>query len=130
MAFYSDDTITWDRPKERRFFHGTQQQLELLRAGSSVTRNEELAKAFAHRPSAVWSQRQGEIGHDGTEPGFLYVVAEPLTEEDWRVHPACREDDPWELVLQRDVKVRLLQWLPAPQEAEDRRPGVPPRKSL
>ena len=61
------------------WYHGSQQRLARLRAGSSVTQKRDVAKAFSHRPSLV-SMSQSEEGeewrvrHDGATPGYLYVV--------------------------------------------------------
>ena len=64
------------------WYHGSQQRLTLLRAGSSITQNRDVAKAFSHRPSKVAMSYGGDgepgihdwkVRHDGVMPGFLYV---------------------------------------------------------
>ncbi len=119
MPYHGDGTITWDDPCSTQFYHGSPQRLTTLWAGSSVTRNMQLAKAFSHRPTEVWSSRQGEVHHNGSKPGYLYVSDEELAERDLQVHPACDSDDPWELVVKRDVRLTLIARLAVQASAEE-----------
>ena len=63
-------------------YHGSQQKLTELRAGSSITQNRDLAKAFSHRPSIVSRSYPDEslsddcnVKHNGVTPGYLYTVS-------------------------------------------------------
>jgi hypothetical protein len=75
-----------------------------------VTPLRELAKAFAHKPTLLSISDGGKRArHNGTEPGFLYVVAEDLAPADLVPLPGTDETH-WE--IQRHVRVALVQELP------------------
>ena len=75
-----------------------------------VTPFEALAKAFSHKPTLLsFSDDMQSAMHDGQIPGYLYVVSEPVTPADIRVHPGTR-DTHWE--IQRDLKVDLVGEVP------------------
>lgn len=65
------------------WYHGSQEELTVLREGSWVTQFEELAKAFSHRPSLI-SMGDGceTVKHNGQLVGFLYVVSETVGPDD------------------------------------------------
>jgi hypothetical protein len=72
------------------WFHGSPLSLDTLAAGSSITRSRAVAEAFSHRPTCLGigdEDRPITICHNGTEQGMLYVVDEPVGEEDVRPHP-------------------------------------------
>ena len=75
----------WDY--RRPWYHGSQRRLTTLRAGSSITQDRAVARAFSHRPSRVSLPGNGTIKHDGTAPGYLYVVAEEVRSADVYPHP-------------------------------------------
>ena len=57
------------------WYHGSQQRLTRLRAGSSITQNRPVAKAFS-RPSLVSMSASEEgkewsVRHNGATPGYL-----------------------------------------------------------
>lgn len=90
------------------WYHGSPCKIESLQKGSSITRNKELAIAFSHKPTELSVSDDGEISHNGKFEGYLYLVDEPLTEEDIYVHQACLEDDPWEWLTRREIKLKML----------------------
>ncbi len=97
-----------DHPGSTTWYHGSSEDLTELRAGSSITRNKELAVAFSHRPTELSVADDGAIRHNGTTPGCLYVVDEAVGAGDVRVHPSCSPDDPWEWVTQRPLRLKRL----------------------
>ncbi len=108
MAFHSTGTNNWDIKDSKNWYHGSPFKLEVLKIGSSITRNMDIARAFSHQPTKVWSGDDGIIKHNGKSPGFLYIIDEPVTKEDLKVHKACRPDDPWEWLTNKEFKVRLI----------------------
>ncbi len=109
MGFVSDykgsliddkDSLVW--------YHGSPVEMSLLRVGSSITRNIELAIAFSHKPSELSVSNNGKIEHNGKQEGYLYIVDEELIDDDIYVHEACLEDDPWEWITKREIKLKLL----------------------
>ena len=103
-----------DRDGGSPWYHGSQQRLTTLRAGSSVTQNSDVAKAFSHRPSlmSMTQPEEGEqwsVRHDGTTPGYLYVVAEEIGAGDARPHPHPVNLSRWEWLTNRDVKLQFIE---------------------
>jgi hypothetical protein len=67
------DKAGWDFTKP--WYHGSPKVLDVLRAGSIITQDRELARVFSHKPTLVSVDDAGEmrqIKHNGTEAGFLY----------------------------------------------------------
>ena len=105
------------------WFHGSPSELEVLRPGSTITRCRAVAEAFSHKPRTVGIDLRigdGEptgslqVTHDGTLPGLLYVVDEPVTTSD--VHPHPNSSFPHgalEWVTDRPLRLRLIARLPA-----------------
>ena len=91
------------------WYHGSQQRLSTLRAGSSVTQNKSVAKAFSHRPSIVSWSDEGDIKHDGSTPGYLYLVAAAIGPDDVRPHPSPVNADRWEWLTEREVALELIE---------------------
>ena len=113
MAFVTDGKGRWDVPGSPDWYHGSPLKLEVLKSGGSVTRNRDIACAFSHRPTCVEMCDDGVIRHNGTENGYLYVVDEPVVPDaDIQPHSACLDDDPWEWVTTRELKLRLVESLP------------------
>ncbi|MCC7204041.1 MAG: hypothetical protein IT441_03100 [Phycisphaeraceae bacterium] len=127
--------VSWEKLKERveasapplcvdppaRWFHGSDQVLDHLRAGSTVTPVLELARAFAHRPRNVSLQvhenseqnlRSIQIEHDGQRDGYLYEVDVSDPDHDLRPHPESTLAPGEEMLTTRDLAVRLLESLP------------------
>lgn len=72
------------------WFHGSPLELDALAAGSTVTRCRAVAEAFAHKPTWVSvgdEDRPVTVEHDGVLPGHLYVIDEPIGDEDAHPHP-------------------------------------------
>ena len=66
------------------WFHGSPQQLLILRAGSTITQNKELARIFSHKPAIVTGdESNGHWKHTGpVTQGFLYRIIGKITERD------------------------------------------------
>ena len=94
---------------QQRWYHGSQQKLTELQQGSSITQNRDIARVFSHRPSLVSQEADGTIKHDGTAPGYLYVVAEPLAAEDIYPHPHAVNVSRWEWLTKRPLRVQLVE---------------------
>jgi hypothetical protein len=90
------------------WYHGSQQPLTVLRTGSAITRNGDLARAFAHQPSLLSLSADGSVKHDGTTPGYLYLVAEEVKPEDVFPHPHPAKAARWEWLTHRGMRVLLV----------------------
>ena len=79
--------------------------------GSWVTPFREFARAFSHRPTRVSASGDDvtNVRHDGKVAGFLYVVAEPLVDQDLEELPGT-EKTHWQTA--RVLKVRLVEEVP------------------
>jgi len=98
-----------DQEHRRPWYHGSQQPLTTLCAGSSITHHIAVARAFSHRPSLVSQAGDGTVKHDGTTPGYLYVVAEEIRPEDIYPHPHPVNAARWEWLTRRAVRVQVLE---------------------
>ena len=103
-----DYSLTW--------YHGSQQKLTELRAGSSITQNRNLAKAFSHRPSLVSRSYPDEslsddcnVKHNGVTPGYLYTVSEEIGPEDIYPHPHPANANGWEWLTKRELTLELIE---------------------
>ena len=94
-------TLTW--------YHGSQQELTKLRVGSSITQNRNVAKAFSHRPSLLTQSEGGTVKHDGVTPGYLYTVADEINSDDVRPHPHPVNATRWEWLINRELKLELIE---------------------
>lgn len=109
MSFTSNYKGTFIDDKDSLvWYHGSPVEMSLLRKGSSITRNRELAIAFSHKPTELSVSDNGTIEHNGKLEGYLYTVDEELLNDDIYVHEACLNDDPWEWLTKREVKLKLL----------------------
>lgn len=91
------------------WYHGSPRELPVLRLGSSITQNVAIARAFSRRPRLVSiDEDTGAVKHDGTTPGYLYVVDEELSPDDVSPHPHPVNQDRWEWITHREVRIRLL----------------------
>lgn len=101
----------WDASRHRPWFHGSPVELDVLLSGSWVTPFRELAKAFSHRPTriSVSDEEFAAVRHDGKIPGFLYVVAEPLDDQDLEERPGT-DHTHWKTM--RVLKVKLVEEVP------------------
>ena len=93
------------------WFHGSPEEITTLRAGSWVTPFRQYARAFSHKPTRI--SASGEdlsiVRHDGRVAGFLYVVAEPLADQDLE-ELAGTEQTHWE--TKRVLEVELVEEVP------------------
>lgn len=98
------------------WFHGSPLELEVLAAGSTVTRCRVVAEAFAHKPTwmSVGDQaRPVTVEHDGLLPGYLYAIDEPVADGDLHPHPnSAFKPGGMEWVTDRPLRLRLIAALP------------------
>ena len=90
------------------WYHGSPYELSILHRGSTITQKRELARIFSHKPTIVSVEDDGSIHHDGTEPGFLYVILEDLGPGDVIPHPHSTMEEGDEWVTTRDLHVQLI----------------------
>ena len=69
------------------WYHGSPAELIVLRSGSTITRDRHLAEVFSHKPQIVSIDDDGRIRHSGTQPGYLYRIAETVAPDDVYPHP-------------------------------------------
>ena len=90
------------------WYHGSDKIFSELRTGSTVTQWRELAEAFSHKPSVLGYDDDGEIWHNGTAKGYLYVIDEPVeVGMDVYQHPRTTMDENAEFLTRRPLKVKL-----------------------
>ncbi|MEZ4676241.1 MAG: hypothetical protein R2932_18610 [Caldilineaceae bacterium] len=99
------------------WYHGSQQELTILRVGSSVTQDRDIARIFSHRPGISTVEDDGTYRHNGQAPGYLHIVDEPITAADVEPHPHPINASKWEWLTKRVIKVRLVEQ-PALRTAE------------
>lgn len=103
--------------KQETWFHGSPSELEILREGSSITRNEKLARAFSTRPGIVSVSDDGEIKHNGKLTGRVYRIIEKVTPEDIYPHPKSSMDTGWEWITKREFRLEFLyEYSPSPED--------------
>ena len=102
------------------WYHGSPDKLRVLRKGSWITQLREMAKAFSHKPTLMSLDDDcRNVKHNGRQPGFLYVVSEPIGTDDVSY---LRDTAQTHWQTQRDLQVRLLAELPLddpPQLSEE-----------
>ena len=91
------------------WYHGSQQALTTLRAGSSITQNCAIARVFSYRPALFSVEDDGSFKHNGTVQGYLYNVDEEIKPEDVYPHPHPINASKWEWLTRRELKVRFLE---------------------
>ena len=91
------------------WYHGSQQELTALSVGSSITQDRDIARIFSHRPTISTVEDDGTHKHNGTAPGYLHIIDEPITEEDIEPHPHPINASKWEWLTKREIKVRLIE---------------------
>lgn len=91
------------------WYHGSQQELTVLRVGSSITQDRDIARVFSHRPGLTSVEDDGSIKHNGVTPGYLHAIDEPITAADVEPHPHPINATNWEWLTKREIKVRLLE---------------------
>jgi hypothetical protein len=90
------------------WYHGSPLKLEVLRAGSTITQWRDLARVFSHKPAVVSISDDRRIQHNGSRPGYLYEIAEPLAAEDVTPHPRTTMGPGDEWLTQRELRLRLV----------------------
>ena len=90
------------------WYHGSPLQLRVLPSGSTITSKITLARVFSHKPSVVSISDRGMVKHNGTLPGFLYIVSEEVRPEDILQHPHSTLEEGGEWLTTRDLTVHLL----------------------
>ena len=95
------------------WYHGSNVLFTELRAGSTITQWRALAEAFSHKPGMLGYDDLGTITHDGKEPGYLYVIDEPVSVGvDCYQHPRTVMDASAEFLTKRPLRLRLIAELP------------------
>ena len=92
------------------WYHGTPFELDILREGSTITQWRELAEAFATKPTMLsYYDIFGEITHNGTEIGLMYIIDEPIELElDIYQHPRTTMDKGVEFLTKRPLKLKRI----------------------
>jgi hypothetical protein len=69
---------------DKSWYHGSPRRLTILRAGSTITQNKELARIFSHKPAVVVGDHSGQRWkHSGPfSQGVLYRLTEAVSEND------------------------------------------------
>ena len=91
------------------WFHGSPLGLTILREGSTITQRRELARVFSHKPSIVSLGDDGRIQHNGSLPGHLYCVDEPVSEGDVVPHPRTTMGPGDEWLTTRELRLRWIE---------------------
>jgi hypothetical protein len=118
-----------DMPDDHTWYHGSPHELTLLRAGSTITRDRELARVFSHKPPIVSMADDGTLRHTGTRSGYLYRIDEPVAPEDVTPHPNSSMPPGAEWLTRRALRLALIgptevrdeEWLSKEEVAELRR---------
>lgn len=96
--------MDYDKP----WYHGSALKLEVLRTGSTITQWRDLARIFSHKPTIVSISDDRQIQHNGTRPGYLYEIAEPVAPEDVEVHPRTTMGPGDEWLTHRELRLLLI----------------------
>lgn len=101
----------------QRWYHGSPTKLTTIRKGSTITQKRELARVFSHKPALVSVSDDGQIAHSGTQPGYLYAIAERVEPGDVVPHPRTTMAVGDEWLTTRPLRVELLcHTVPLPEE--------------
>lgn len=108
---------------EGTWYHGSNHLFDTLREGSTITQWRQLAEAFAHKPTQLSYEEDGSIQHNGTQPGYLYAIDEPVKPgKDVCQHPRSTMDENAEFLTMRPLKLRLLARLDSLESAKEQAP--------
>ena len=95
------------------WYHGSPERLTHLHIGSTITQDRDLARIFSHKPSRVSQDfdaaGQRCIRHNGQRPGFLYRIAEELTDSDIYRHPQSTMGPDQEWLTTRELRVEFIE---------------------
>ena len=92
----------------KTWYHGSPLELTILRKGSTITQDEDLARVFSHKPTLVSVSDDGKIEHNGTTPGFLYRISEEIQPNDVKPHPRSSMAEGKEWLINRDLRVTWI----------------------
>ena len=91
------------------WYHGSNMRFDILREGSTITQWKELAEAFSRKPSTLSYNDSGEIFHNGTEKGYLYIIDESITVGiDIYKHPHTAMENHIEFLTASPLRVKLI----------------------
>ncbi len=93
---------------QQAWYHGSPLQLTVLRQGSTITQKRELARVFSHKPTVVQVDDDGQVKHNGTKPGFLYIIAEDIQPGDIVPHPRTTMEPGDEWLTTREMALQLI----------------------
>ena len=94
--------------ENQTWYHGSPLRLTFLRAGSTITRDRDVARVFSHKPPIVSMDDDGVIRHTGTARGYLYRIDEPLGPEDVSPHPRTTMRPGLEWLTRRELRLTLI----------------------
>ncbi|MBN1641714.1 MAG: hypothetical protein JXA09_10805 [Anaerolineae bacterium] len=99
------------------WYHGSPYELAELLTGSTITQDRHLAEVFSHKPAIVSIDDDGAIRHNGSQPGYLYRVAEAVAADDVMPHPRTTMAPGAEWLTRRPLRVeRIGRTAPDPAE--------------
>lgn len=90
------------------WYHGSPGRFSVLRSGSTITQKPDLARVFSHKPAIVSISDDGKIKHNGSQRGYLYVVAEEVFPKDVVPHPHSTMQPGDEWLTTRDLALHFL----------------------
>ena len=90
------------------WFHGSPLELNVLAAGSTITRRRDVARIFSHKPTIVSFDDSGKLFHNGSVNGRLYEVVD-VEPEDVRPHPTSTMAESVEWLTNRDLRLRFIE---------------------
>ena len=94
------------------WYHGSDKLFEVLRPGSTITQNKDLAIAFSHQPTWLMIEDDGSIQHNGTASGYLYIIDEPISvTEDLMPVPNSTMEPGMEWHTRRELRVKVVKHL-------------------
>lgn len=99
-----DDGVDYSKP----WYHGSPLKLDVLRTGSTMTQWRDLARVFSHMPPIVSISDDRRLQHNGTQPGYLHEIAEPVGAADVEQHPRSTMGPGDEWLTHRDLRLRLI----------------------
>ncbi|MGC9349852.1 MAG: hypothetical protein ACP5JG_17060 [Anaerolineae bacterium] len=90
------------------WYHGSPTELTVLQRGSTITQWRDLARVFSHKPGVVSVSDDRQIRHNGTRPGYLYVIDESVNPNDVRPHPRTTMAPGDEWLTNRELRLRRI----------------------
>jgi hypothetical protein len=91
------------------WLHGSPEELDVLREGSTITQDRILARVFSHKPSLVSFDEHGAIFHNGRRAGILYQVMEEIGPADVTPVPGSTLPPGAEWLITRPVRVAPIE---------------------